>query len=682
MLFIADLLSIEAYYIEFYVATLNPRQREAVRYIDGPLLVLAGAGSGKTRVITEKIASLIKRDVVEPERIAAITFTNKAANEMRSRLQRKRTEAKPWISTFHTLGLRIFCQEFKKLRYRAGFSIVDSKDCENLIADILRRSPANNMPEIRAVQSRISGFKSSLLTPQALKLDGVDPITRIAAACYAQYDEALKTYNAVDFDDLIMRPVMLLQTDADAQAYWQDEIRYLLVDEYQDTNLSQYEFERLLVDDKGMFTVVGDDDQSIYAWRGARPENLGTLEVDFPQLKVIKLEQNYRSVGTILNAANHLIANNPHVFAKRLWSERGYGEKIRVNGAKDEHDEVAYIANQILHERMIKGHKFSDYAVLIRSNHQARLFEGAFREREIPYVLSGGRSFFDYTDIKDLICYLRLIANLDDDSALLRIINTPRRSIGTSTVQKFVAHAGKQGSRLVAAGCDPTLATELSARAAKNVAAFFSWVTRLNQAADREAPASLAAQLIADIGYRDWIEKTSESEADANRRIENVDELLRWINRIQSDDVTKSMHDVVAALTLFDIVERQEEDEIGDNVALMTLHAAKGLEFPHVLIAGFEENILPHKSSIEDESIEEERRVAYVGITRAELSLVLSFARSRRRYGQIEQCEPSRFIAELPSDDLAWVGASESSASGRVAGEKTLSSLRQMLQTP
>ena len=664
------------------MTTLNPRQREAIRYVDGPLLVLAGAGSGKTRVITEKMASLIKRGIVEAEQIAAITFTNKAANEMRSRLKRKRKDPKPWISTFHTLGLRIFRHEFLKLSYRPGFSIIDSKDCENLIADILRRSPANDSGEIRAVQSKISGFKSSLITPQALSADGMDPITRIAAACYAQYDEALKAYNAVDFDDLIMRPVMLLQADEETRLHWQNEIRYLLVYEYQDTNLSQYELVRLLVGGKGLFTVVGDDDQSIYAWRGARPENLVTLQDDFSELKIIKLEQNYRSVGTILNAANHLIANNPHAFEKRLWSERGYGEKIRINGAKDEHDEVAYIANQILHERMIHGRQFRDYAVLIRSNHQARLFERAFREREISYVLSGGRSFFDYTEIKDIICYLRLIANPDDDSALLRIINTPRRSIGTSTVQKLVAHAGTYHSRLVAAGCDHRLAADLSTRAAKNVGEFFNWIARLHQAADSTAPATLAAQLISDICYRDWIEQTSETEADAKRRIENVDELLSWISRIQADDPGKTMQDIVAALTLFDIVERNEEDEIGDNVALMTLHAAKGLEFPHVFLAGMEENILPHKSSIEDDTIEEERRVAYVGITRAQLSLTLSFARSRRRYGQIEACEPSRFIAELPKDDLAWVGKSDRSATGRTTGEKTLSSLRDMLQAP
>ncbi len=664
------------------MTTLNPRQREAIRYVDGPLLVLAGAGSGKTRVITEKITSLIKRGIVEAEQIAAITFTNKAANEMRSRLKRKRTDPKPWISTFHTLGLRILRHEFLKLDYRPGFSIIDSKDCENLIADILRRSPANDIGEIRAVHSKISGFKSNLITPQALNVDGMDLITRVAAACYAQYDEALKAYNAVDFDDLIMRPVMLLQADEETRLHWRSEIRYLLVDEYQDTNLSQYELVRLLAGDKGLFTVVGDDDQSIYAWRGARPENLVTLQDDFSELKIIKLEQNYRSVGTILNAANHLIANNPHVFEKRLWSERGYGEKIRVNGAKDEHDEVEYIANQILHERMIHGRKFRDYAVLIRSNHQARLFERAFREREISYVLSGGRSFFDYTEIKDIICYLRLLANPDDDSALLRIINTPRRSIGTTTVQKLVAHAGTHHLRLVAAGCDDRLAANLSARAAENVNEFFIWITRLHQAADSTAPATLAAQLIADICYRDWIEQTSETESDAKRRVENVDELLSWISRIQADDPGKTVQDIVAALTLFDSAERNEEEEIGDNVALMTLHAAKGLEFPHVFLAGMEENILPHKSSIEDDTIEEERRVAYVGVTRAQLSLTLSFARSRRRYGQIETCEPSRFISELPKTDLAWIGKSDTSATGRVTGEKTLSSLRDMLQAP
>ena len=664
------------------MTTLNPRQREAIRHVDGPLLVLAGAGSGKTRIITEKIASLIKRGIVEAEQIAAITFTNKAANEMRSRLKRKRTDLKPWISTFHTLGLRILRHEFLKLDYRPGFSIIDSKDCENLIADILRRSPANDMGEIRAVQSKISGFKSSLITPQALNVDGTDPITRVAAACYGQYDEALKAYNAVDFDDLIMRPVMLLQADEETRLHWRSEIRYLLVDEYQDTNLSQYELVRLLVGDKGLFTVVGDDDQSIYAWRGARPENLVTLQHDFSELKIIKLEQNYRSVGTILNAANHLIVNNPHVFEKRLWSERGYGEKIRVNGAKDEHDEVEYIANQILHDRVIHGHQFRDYAVLIRSNHQARLFERAFREREISYVLSGGRSFFDYTEIEDIICYLRLLANPDDDSALLRIINTPRRSIGTTTVQKLIAHAGAHHSRLVAAGCDDRLAANLSARAAKNVSEFFNWITRLHRAADSTAPATLAAQLIADICYRDWIEQTSGTESDAKRRIQNVDELLSWISRIQADDPGKTMQDIVAALTLFDIAERNEEDEIGDNVALMTLHAAKGLEFPHVFLAGMEENILPHKSSIEDNTIEEERRIAYVGITRAKISLTLSFARSRRRYGQIEACEPSRFISELPKDDLNWIGKSDTSTTGRGIGEKTLSSLRDMLQAP
>jgi ATP-dependent DNA helicase Rep len=397
---------------------------------------------------------------------------------------------------------------------------------------------------------------------------------------------------------------------------------------------------------------------------------------------LIKLEQNYRSVGAVLNAANQLISHNPHVFEKRLWSERGYGDKIRVNGARDEHDEVEFIANQILHDRMLKSRRFSDYAVLMRSNHQARLFERVFREREIPYVLSGGRSFFDYTEIKDLVCYLRLIANPDDDNALLRIINTPRRSIGLSSVQQLAKLAGERQMRLVEAGSDASVTAQLSTRAARIVAEFFGWLTDVQRAADGEAPATLAAQVVSDIGYRDWIEQTSDTETDAKRRLENVDELLSWISRIQADDPRKTMQDIVAALTLFDIAERKDDDDIGDNVALMTLHAAKGLEFPHVFLAGMEENILPHKSSIEEDSIEEERRVAYVGITRAQLSLTLSFARSRRRYGQTEACEPSRFIAELPDADLVWVGQAESSQEGRAAGEKTLSNLRQMLQTP
>lgn len=665
------------------MTTLNPRQREAIRYVDGPLLVLAGAGSGKTRVITEKITSLIKRGVAAPERIAAITFTNKAANEMRTRLNRKRNEPSPWISTFHTLGLRILRKDFERAGYRKGFSIVDSKDCENLVADILRRSSANDMPEIRAIMSRISAFKSALMTPElALKSEHPDPISRIAAACYAQYDDALMAFNSVDFDDLIMRPVTLLRDHTDVAAYWRNEIRYLLVDEYQDTNLSQYELVKLLVEESGQFTVVGDDDQSIYAWRGARPENLVQLQSDFPALKLIKLEQNYRSVGAVLNAANHLIAHNPHVFEKKLWSERGYGDKIRVNGARDEHDEVSYITNQILHERMMKGRRFSDYAVLFRSNHQARLFERAFREREIPYVLSGGRSFFDYTEVKDIVCYLRLIANPDDDNALLRVINTPRRSIGLSSVKQLVALAGTHALRLVEAGTTTALTAQLPKRAAKNVGEFFTWLSSMHRAAEHEPAAAIARQIVADIEYRDWVEQTSETEADAKRRLDNVEELLSWIERIQENDAEKSMQDIVAALTLFDIVERKDDGDVGDNVALMTLHAAKGLEFPHVYLAGMEENILPHKSSIEQDTIEEERRVAYVGITRAQLTLTLSFARSRRRYGQTEACEPSRFIAELPADDLAWSGQSESTAEGRVAGRETLSSLKQMLQTP
>ena len=663
------------------LVTLNARQRAAVRYIDGPLLVLAGAGSGKTKVITEKIASLVKRKIAAPENIAAITFTNKAANEMRQRCSAAHTDQTPWISTFHTLGLRILRDIYDSLGYRPGFSIVDNRDCENIIADLLRRTAANELAEIRLIQNRISTLKSQLVTPSTTVAEvDEDPPTRAARACLSEYNAALKTFNAVDFDDLILLPVIALQSNPDICAHWQHEIQYLLVDEYQDTNLAQYELVRSLVGEPGMLTVVGDDDQSIYAWRGARPENLVSLQSDYPSLKVIKLEQNYRSVGVILNAANRLIANNAHIFEKQLWSERGYGEKIRVNSASDEHDEVRFVADEIQHQTMIGRREFSDYAVLFRSNYQARLFEHALRERNIPYQLSGGRSFFDLSEVRDLVYYLRVISNLEDDNALLRIINSPRRGIGATSVKSFVQHATQCKSKLVAAGIDIDPESGVARRGAANIAALCRWLTQLHTSAETLDPATLFKQVINDIDYSDWIAATSDSEKHAERRWANVDELLNWISRLQANDGQRSIQDIVTSLTLFDIVERQEDENTAKQVALMTLHAAKGLEFPHVYLVGFEEAILPHQSSIDSDAVEEERRIAYVGITRAQQSLCLSFARTRQRYGETQDCLPSRFISELPEDDLSWIGQQPAASDNRATGKKTLASLRDLLQ--
>lgn len=647
--------------------------------------MLAGAGSGKTRVIAHKIAHLIDKAGIAPAEIAAITFTNKAAKEMRARVEpllKRSGRQRPWISTFHTLGLRILKQECAALGYRPRLTIFDSKDSEAVLADIARREIGSTDFEVYALQQRISAWKNGLQSPADVRrLLDHDPVGRIAAACYEPYVTTLKAYNAVDFDDLIMLPVQLLQADAMVLERWQKQIQGLLVDEYQDTNQGQYELVRLLAQGHGRLTVVGDDDQSIYAWRGARPENLLRLQEDFPTLKLVKLEQNYRSMGTILKAANDLIAHNPHVFEKRLWSDRGFGDRIRVIPAKDEYDETEKIANQITHQRLVKGTAYRDYAILFRGNHQARLFEHALRERNIPYVLSGSRSFFDAAEIKDAICYLRLLANPHDDNAFLRVVNSPRRGIGTGTIEQLVKVAGAHELSLVAACTSQEFQGATSARTLKQTVLFAEWLQRLHQTTEDVRPAELLKTVLSDTDYKEWLAQTSDTPQAAERRVNNLDELIAWVTRLQDQAEGRDLSDVIAALTLFDIMERADSEETGDKLSLMTLHAAKGLEFPHVFLVGFEENILPHRNSIDGETIEEERRLAYVGITRAQRSLTLSFARTRRRYGQVEACEPSRFLAELSHDDLQWEGEPQAGGPDRQVGRDTLSSLKNLLKS-
>ncbi len=662
---------------------LNQRQREAVRYSDGPLLVLAGAGSGKTGVIAHKIAWLIEKCDAEPSRIAAITFTNKAAREMRERVRGLlgKRKQRPWISTFHTLGLRILRVEHAALGYRSGFSILDAGDCAGLLADLMRRDSPGAEVAVNQVQQAISAWKFALVAPDAVALHDLAPAQKLAARCYAPYCDALMTFNAVDFDDLIIGPVRLFNEDPATLARWRAEIDYLLVDEYQDTNLSQYELVRLLAGAHQRLTAVGDDDQSIYAWRGARPDNIDQLGRDFPALKVIKLEQNYRSSGIILKCANALIANNPHTHVKKLWSEHGFGDKVRVFNASHEHDEAERIANDILHRRLLHGFSYEDYAVLLRSNFQARLFEHAFREREIPYVLSGGRSFFDYTEIKDCVCYLRLLANPSDNNALLRVINVPRRAIGTQTVKALVETAAANATSLLDTAVSTAFAARVSPAAVKRVRLFADWLLNFQREFAACPPPQAFRQLLSDIAYDDWLEQTSENEQACERRQANVTELKTWIERIHAADESRTTADVVAALTLFDIAERQDSDNNDGGVALTTLHAAKGLEYPHVYLAGFEENLIPHRSSIEQDTIEEERRLAYVGITRAKRTLTISCSGTRKRFGQIETCQPSRFLAELPADELAWEGRVSDAEENRAAGRGTLDSLKRLLNT-
>ena len=663
---------------------LNPSQQQAVRNCNDPMLILAGAGSGKTRVLTRKIAYLIKQKALSPTSIIAVTFTNKAAREMQSRVaQLLDAEAAKGIhvSTFHTLGLKIIREEPKRFSRKRGFTIYDAADSLSLLKDIMRRDYGDPGNLAEQVQWTISNWKQLALAPNAVQLQGNDAITQTALQVYQKYEAALETYNAVDFDDLILKPLVALRTDHEYRNLWQCRIRHLLVDEYQDTNLMQYELIKQLVGRSGAFTVVGDDDQSIYSWRGARPENLAQLKQDYPHLQLIKLEQNYRSTGTILKAANALIANNPHVFEKKLWSQLGPGDAITVLSSQTDEQEAEQVVGSLMQHKFQKGTGFSDYAILYRSNHQSRMFEQQLREKEVPYYLSGGISFFALSEIKDLMAYLRIVVNPEDDNALLRIINTPRRELGPATVQNLVAHAATLGHGLLESTNDITLQTNLNSRACRNINEFRDWIFAMHRRSDSDDPLKLTRRIINDIGYEQWLHDTSPDEIQAKRRLENVNELLKWIERIKQNDLSADLASVVSKLTLVDTMDRDKDKENNHGVHLMTLHAAKGLEFPFVYLVGMEENILPHRNSIEEESIEEERRLAYVGMTRAQQQLTLSYTMQRKSYGKVLTTEPSRFLTELPDELVQRRGVQSdlSPEQQRENGQHQLAHLRSLL---
>jgi len=666
------------------MADLNPRQSEAVRYLDGPLLVLAGAGSGKTRVITRKIAHLIGQAGVSARHIAAVTFTNKAAREMKARVGEllKDLDGRGlMVSTFHTLGLTILKKEHKAAGLRPGFSILDEQDVKHLLKELAKRDDSDQQ-FIDQARHQISAWKNDLIGPQQAVSLAEDERQLAFAHLYDGYRRALAAYNAMDFDDLILRPVEIFREHPEVLERWDNKIRYLLVDEYQDTNGAQYELVKLLVGVRGALTVVGDDDQSIYAWRGARPENLARLKDDFPQLKVVKLEQNYRSTSRILGAANLLIANNPHVFEKKLWSDIGAGDMLRVLSCKDEEQEAERVITEILHHKFQTRSDYGDYAILYRGNHQARPFEKALRTHNIPYFLSGGTAFFSRSEIKDVMAYLRLMANPDDDTAFLRVINTPRREIGHTTLEKLSGYAIGRGCTLLAACDELGLEQHISGRPLARLKEFHHWLWQMAREAEENHPVETVRQLLRDLDYESWLLQTSPTDGAAERRWKNVLELVDWLDRLHKDELRgDSLAEMVRHLALMDVLERQDEDAGGDRVSLMTLHASKGLEFPHVFLVGMEEELLPHRASIEDENIEEERRLAYVGVTRAQRSLTMTLARKRRRGGEHVSCEPSRFLAELPADDLEWQGRSGdvSPEEKKQRGSAHLANLKAML---
>jgi len=664
------------------VPDLNPQQRGAVREVLSPLLVLAGAGSGKTRVITEKIAYLIGQCGVPAKNIVAVTFTNKAAREMRERVSRllsKDTGKGLVVSTFHTLGMRILRREAKGLGYKSNFSIFDSQDSLHLIDELLRKGPSAFAPD--ALRNQISHWKNELVLPLQAVKQAATEFETAAALLYAEYQRNLKAYNALDFDDLILQPVLALQDSEKVREHWQNRVRHLLVDEYQDTNSAQYRLVQLLVGNTTPFTAVGDDDQSIYAWRGANPENLQRLKDDFPRLTVIKLEQNYRSAGCILKCANQLIANNPHLFEKRLWSSLGYGSPLKVMACRDGDHEAERVVSEILHHQFTHATRHGEYAILYRGNHQSRGFEKVLREHSIAYHLSGGTSFFEYTEVKDLLAYLRLLVNEDDDRAFLRVVNTPRRELGAATLEKLGAYASEHGLSLLAACFESGLQTVLNKRACSRLSEFAEWVVRLADDSRHGEAVPVVQQLIQDIDYSAWLIDNAKDPNDAERRQQNVNDLLDWIERLAAKgDDKRGLADIVSRIALLDRLDRDDEGN-SNCVRLMTLHAAKGLEFPHVFMVGVEENILPHRSSIEEDNLEEERRLTYVGITRAQKTLTLTYAGKRRRAGEWESCEPSRFISELPDEDLEWdkPGAVQNPQVRKQRGQAHLAQLRGLL---
>ncbi len=667
------------------MSRLNPRQQEAVEYISGPLLVLAGAGSGKTSVITRKIAYLVKECGIRAQHIIAVTFTNKAAREMKERvgqLLRGPDARGLTVSTFHNLGLNIIRKEHQRLGYKPGFSIFDQQDATALITDLMHKDYGAE-DGIEGIQAQISNWKNDLILPDEALAQAKTPQEQTAASVYMHYQRTLKAYNAVDFDDLILIPVVLFRDNPDVLEKWQFRIRYMLVDEYQDTNASQYLLVKMLVGTQARFTVVGDDDQSIYAWRGARPENLALLKEDFPHLKVVMLEQNYRSPSRILRAANTLIANNPHVFEKQLWSELGYGEPLRVIRCRNEEAEAERVAVEIQNQHHQHKRAWRDFAILYRGNHQARLIELKLQHHQIPYHLSGGTSFFSRQEVKDLMSYLRLLVNQDDDNALLRVINVPRREIGPATLEKLGTYANERQITMYQACTEMGLGERLDARYTEKLQRFITWLDGIRKQCYEGDPIETLRRMVLDLDYENWIRQNCSNDEIAAKRMGNVWFLLDSIKSIlEKDDSGESnIEDAIAKLVLRDMLERQEEEEDADRVQLMTLHASKGLEYPHVFIMGMEEEILPHRSSIEADSVEEERRLAYVGITRARKTLAFTFAAKRRQFGEVIDCAPSRFLDEIPPEDLEWEGSEEAPVEQKQArGKAALSNLRDMLK--
>ncbi|GHH57888.1 DNA helicase Rep [[Pseudomonas] boreopolis] len=630
---------------------LNPPQRAAVLHCEGPLLVLAGAGSGKTRVIVEKIAHLIGTGRYPARRIAAITFTNKSAKEMRERVAKRiRGDGADGLTicTFHALGLKFLQIEHEAAGLKRGFSIFDTDDATAQIKDLLHGAKPD---AIEDAKNLISRAKNAGLSPEQAMAVARSTREMEAASLYARYQARLTTFNAVDFDDLIRLPVQILEENEQIVKAWRERIGYLLVDECQDTNDAQYRLLKMLAGPKGNFTCVGDDDQSIYAWRGANPENLLQMGKDYPQLEVIKLEQNYRCSNRVLRAANALIAHNPHEHLKTLWSDQADGERIRVWECRDSDHEAEKVAAEISFIATSKQVPWSDFCILFRGNFQSRPLEKAMQLLRVPYHLTGGTAFLERQEVKDVLSWLRLLVNPDDDAAFLRAVQSPKREVGASSLAKLAELAAAKHVPMSRAAESMGALQQLPPRAANGLSAFTDILRELRQAAGKLPAADLVRLLAEKSGLVADLRNQAKDEASFQRRKANLEELAEWF---EGGPRGASAGDLAAQLAL---LSRNDKDDGGNQVRMMTLHASKGLEFRYVFIVGCEDGVLPHEVSLDEGNLQEERRLLYVGITRAKEQLWMSYSRVTRKFGEQIRLKPSRFFDEIPAEEIQRDGA-------------------------
>lgn len=648
--------------------SFNSAQKNAIEFTNGPCLILAGAGSGKTKVIINKIIYLINNCEYQPNNIAAVTFTNKAAYEMRTRLAKylNASEIKKMIvSTFHSLGLEIIKKEINSLKYHPNFTLLDEKDQIILLKKICNKKIKYDIKSLKKISYMISYWKNKFLSPLKVQLLAKNYEDQNCASIYKEYNNYLNESNTLDFDDLICVPTTLLKKNKKTKIYWQKKISYLLVDEYQDTNNSQYELIKTLTNINSNFTLVGDDDQSIYSWRGANPQNIFLLQQDFPNLKIIKMEHNYRSSGRILKVANSLISNNVHFLQKKLFSKLEYGKFIKIIIGENEEHEAKKIVQKIIFQYATKKVKYQDYAILYRGNYQSRILEKILTKENIPYNISENSSFFSRSEIKDLLNYLRIIINPNDNHAFIKTINVPSRQIGKITLNKLEKLAYENKKSLFEICRNWKIKKIVSERTAKKIHEFIFWIEKITKLSNLR-PYDILNSIINDIKYDKWLTAYLKDPNKIKDSINNIYTLSQWFNSmIKGNEFEKPMtlSQIVTQMTLRDVREKNISKNRKDEVQLMTLHASKGLEFSSVFIIGMCEGILPNYKSINENKIEEERRLAYVGITRARKQLFFTYCYKRIQYGQILNMSPSRFLLELPQEDLKWDKKDSSSKS-------------------